>query len=369
MAHKRARYHQRHQNITDFYDLCSLKGGIDHVCCSTASSDTHPPSNLIQSDGNSGEFLADHFIKPPVFLYFHVPARLAASLVQIKADTNVGEQISSTVEISGCDEDITCCQRCQRKDKNESLNIEQHDYRTHNLFTFLGKTQAEDNHVAFTNTKLLRREINTCIIKDREESQTKVINNIRIICVGIKRTLNASIPCLKNLKILVKPKDSESRKILDELKQASYRTTTLNFFGGGGEISEPVKSVIQPQQNTIFQQQIPEEFLDEITQEIMQIPMILPSGKIVDRSTVDKCNTSQAVYGGLPRDPFSGRVYTSSLKPVFNASLKSRIDEFVTENKIEIHTGQTVGNARSIQEFLENKHLQNPRKRKFLEDM
>jgi len=366
MANKRGKYNQR-QNMADFYDLCSLKGGIDEVCCSTASSDNHPPSNLIQSDGNTNscEFLADHFIKPPVFLYFHVPARIAASLVQITADTNVGEQISSTIEISGCDKDITCCQRCSRKEKNERMNIEQHDYRTNNLFTFLGKREAEDNHVSFTNTKLLR-ENNTYRIKDTTETQN-VIKNIRIICIGIKRTKNASIPCLKNLKILVKPNDSESRKYLDECKQASYSTTTLNFFGGGGVVSEPVKSIIEPEQNTIFQQQIPDEFLDELTQEIMQIPMVLPSGKIVDRSTVDKCNASQAVYGGLPRDPFSGRVYTSSLKPVFNASLKSRIDEFVTENRIEIHSGQTVGNARSIQEFLQNKH--NPRKRKFLEDM
>ena len=47
MANKRGKYNQR-QNMADFYDLCSLKGGIDEVCCSTASSDNHPPSNLIQ---------------------------------------------------------------------------------------------------------------------------------------------------------------------------------------------------------------------------------------------------------------------------------------------------------------------------------
>ena len=85
-----------------------------------------------------------------------------------------------------------------------------------------------------------------------------MIKNIRIICIGIKRTKNASIPCLKNLKIIVKPNNSESRKYLDECKQATYSTTTLNFFGGGVVVSEPVKSVIEPEQNTIFQQQIPE---------------------------------------------------------------------------------------------------------------
>lgn len=351
--------------MADFYDLCSLKGGVDHVCCSTTSSDSHAPSNLIQSDGKSGQFLADYYIKPPVFLYFHVSARISASLVQITADTNVGEQITSFIEISGCDQDITCCQRCQRKGKDKSLNSEEIS-KSKELFCFLGKGEAVNNHVSFTNTRLLL-DTNSYRLKYKFEPSRTVINNIRIICVGIKRTKNASIPCLKNLKILVKPNNIESKQFLDELKHGPNRSTSFNFFGGGGVLSEPVKSDLVPEQKIIFQQQIPNEFLDEITHEIMQIPMILPSGKIVDRSTVDKCNTSQAVYGGLPRDPFSGRVYTSSLKPVFNASLKSRIDEFVTENKIEIHSGQTVGNARSIQEFLQNKH--NPRKRKFMEDM
>ncbi len=44
-------------------------------------------------------------------------------------------------------------------------------------------------------------------------------------------------------------------------------------------------------------------------------------------------------YAQILQYCFLGRVYTSNTKTVFNASLKSRIDEFVTQNKIEIHSG------------------------------
>ena len=52
-------------------------------------------------------------------------------------------------------------------------------------------------------------------------------------------------------------------------------------------------------------------------------------GKSVDRTTVEKCNSAQAAYGGPPRDPFTGTPYRERLGPVFNAALKSRIDRFL----------------------------------------
>lgn len=48
------------------------------------------------------------------------------------------------------------------------------------------------------------------------------------------------------------------------------------------------------------------EFLDKITYEVMQIPMLLPSGHCVDRSTVEKLANNDALYGRPPTDPFTG---------------------------------------------------------------
>merc|ERR1711874_110249 len=105
--------------------------------------------------------------------------------------------------------------------------------------------------------------------------------------------------------------------------------------------------------------EIPQEFLDEITQELMTIPMTLPSGKTVDKTTVERCEEGQAMWGGQPRDPFTGRLFTDTVKPVFSAGLKSRIDRFIVENRdiSEVNSvGRTLGSARKIAQFLDEKH-------------
>ncbi len=52
---------------------------------------------------------------------------------------------------------------------------------------------------------------------------------------------------------------------------------------------------------------IPLKLLDSLTYEVMLIPMSLPSGHFVDRSTVDKLANNDAIYGRAPTDPFTGK--------------------------------------------------------------
>ena len=53
---------------------------------------------------------------------------------------------------------------------------------------------------------------------------------------------------------------------------------------------------------------IPESFLDEITYEVMVIPMLLPSGHYVDRTTLERVRDTDAAYGRGECDPFTGRI-------------------------------------------------------------
>ena len=57
---------------------------------------------------------------------------------------------------------------------------------------------------------------------------------------------------------------------------------------------------------------IPDEFLDEITCELLVLPMLLPSGHCVDRSTLGKLAASDASFGRPPLDPFTGGCHTPS---------------------------------------------------------
>lgn len=76
---------------------------------------------------------------------------------------------------------------------------------------------------------------------------------------------------------------------------------------------------------------IPEEFLDPITQEVMMLPMLLPSGVSVDNTTLEEHQKREATWGRPPNDPFTGVPFTSSSQPLPNPQLKTRIDQFLLQ--------------------------------------
>lgn len=77
---------------------------------------------------------------------------------------------------------------------------------------------------------------------------------------------------------------------------------------------------------------VPEEFLDPITQELMVLPMLLPSGVSVDHSTLEEYQKREATWGRPPNDPFTSVPFTASSQPLPNPQLKSRIDHFLLQS-------------------------------------
>ncbi|XP_015232661.1 PREDICTED: RING finger protein 37 isoform X2 [Cyprinodon variegatus] len=79
---------------------------------------------------------------------------------------------------------------------------------------------------------------------------------------------------------------------------------------------------------------IPDEFLDPLTQEVMMLPMLLPSGMSVDTSTLEEYQKREATWGRQPNDPFTGVPFSSTCQPLPNPELKSRIDRFLLEKGV-----------------------------------
>ncbi|XP_049860253.1 RING finger protein 37-like [Schistocerca gregaria] len=77
---------------------------------------------------------------------------------------------------------------------------------------------------------------------------------------------------------------------------------------------------------------IPDDFKDAITLDIMSVPMILPSGKVVDQSTLEKHEMHEARWGRPPSDPFTGKLFSNNSHPVLAPALKARIDKFLIDN-------------------------------------
>lgn len=78
--------------------------------------------------------------------------------------------------------------------------------------------------------------------------------------------------------------------------------------------------------------EIPESFLDSITWELMTQPITLPSGKVIDQTTLEKHEQHQAIWGRSASDPFTSIPFSKYRKPVMATALKIRIDKFLLEN-------------------------------------
>ncbi|KAM3867449.1 RING finger protein 37 [Diretmus argenteus] len=84
---------------------------------------------------------------------------------------------------------------------------------------------------------------------------------------------------------------------------------------------------------------VPEEFLDPITQEVMTLPMLLPSGVSVDNATLEEHRKREVTWGRPPNDPFTGVPFTAASQPLPNPLLKSRIDRFVLQTSLGLREG------------------------------
>jgi U-box domain-containing protein 5 len=64
----------------------------------------------------------------------------------------------------------------------------------------------------------------------------------------------------------------------------------------------------------------------------MTQPITLPSGKVIDQTTLEKHEQNEAIWGRPLSDPFTCIPFNENHKPVMATALKSRIDKFLLDN-------------------------------------
>ncbi|XP_063598530.1 RING finger protein 37-like [Penaeus indicus] len=93
---------------------------------------------------------------------------------------------------------------------------------------------------------------------------------------------------------------------------------------------------------------IPEDFLDPLTCEVMSVPLLMPSGHSIDAHTLERFIANESIWGRPPSDPFTGVPFKQGQQPTPNVPLKARIDRFLllNVNHEEVKKiGRTVGSA------------------------
>lgn len=98
----------------------------------------------------------------------------------------------------------------------------------------------------------------------------------------------------------------------------------------------------------------------------MQQPIILPSGKVIDQSTLENYGENEALWGRPLSDPFTGILLNDNYKPIFAMQLKLKIDKFLSENSDNLEIKQlprTLGTINNINNInLPSCSIQNGRK-------
>ncbi|XP_023312181.1 RING finger protein 37-like [Anoplophora glabripennis] len=141
--------------------------------------------------------------------------------------------------------------------------------------------------------------------------------SVATIKIIIFRT-EKSVPCLSSVEVWGKTSrtcSAVTRDTISRIMQKSNQDATSNITNA-----------------ECIDFKIPEDFKDDLTYEIMSIPMTLPSGKTIDQTTLEKHINSEISFGRKPCDPFTGVKFSNTLKPVLNVALKSRIDMFLLQN-------------------------------------
>ena len=185
-------------------------------------------------------------------------------------------------------------------------------------------------------------EINKAYFSTRS---TSYLDRAIGIEIKITKTLNSSSPCLKSIELfgfLAKADSSINLEL--SLNKAS---------------AEIIKTEVE----------IPSEFIDEITHEMMRMPIRLPSNKTIDKKTLDTYLEERRRNNDVEKDPFTCIAFSKSYKPVIDEILKSKIDQFLFQNQSSILVNKTspvkTASESNKRKSVSNYSLEAPKRAKF----
>ncbi|KAG5891376.1 hypothetical protein JTB14_020108 [Gonioctena quinquepunctata] len=276
--------------------------------------DGYEVDNLISenfSDRNRG-FIAYSAIKPPVEIEFEFICPI--NIHFIKLDTVVGSQKCSGIEIYAKSRSSSYTSICRSVFNKAGVYF--CNSRKYSKVTPPDGFN-ENNELAFFKSNTFKCFLDAASIK-----------------VVIFRT-EKSVPCLGSVDVWGTVSKSCSAVTANTIKRL---------------VSKAEMPKINSESTELDEFKIPEDFKDELTYEIMTVPMTLPSGKTVDQSTLEKHIQSEISFSRKPCDPFTGIKFTDKLKPLVNLALKSRIDMFVLQNSQRpefSNMGRTLGRNNS----------------------
>lgn len=324
------------------FDFCDGRAK-SQISCDKVCTDSNPVENLISMEymkKNCG-FIGENFVRPPVNITLQFPCNI--ELFRVVINPVVGAQKSSGFEIYSCSNKVDTTPLISNQSCKTSTNS--------SLFVPLGKIGiTETGVICFTNCRFRHRDENERNLLppieqynhhgDLRHGRQSALTFISHLTVRITRTFSGSAVCIRKLEVWGRPSKSCSEHTVTKFMELFTPINYTNKYQDETNLHMNKQDGLMSNQDLCHEKDldIPEDFLDSITYEIMTVPMRLPCGNNIDQLTLEKHNTSEAVWGRMPSDPFTGMVFDSARKAVPNAPLKGRIDQFVLANMDKLNS-------------------------------
>ncbi|KAL3863851.1 hypothetical protein ACJMK2_005579 [Sinanodonta woodiana] len=345
----------------------------DKVAC-----DNYDVTNLISLDPvrKRQGFIAEYFIKPPVNVTIHFPCNV--EIYQIVLDPVVGRQKSLGFGIFTRSKKIIHSSLFAQADSSNQNKADackfgnltkQSDTVCDSFFVPVGRVMLDTPQVVcFHNVMYRERKpwVPDNIPTSHEYSSTSELRHHNLqslasvshVTIRITRTSSGSAVALKSIQIWGQPSVSvppdQQDKIYSicqqEIESKAREHENSPSCSDKGALSSEDRELIDIKTKlTENGVEIPEDFLDCITFDIMSMPMLLPCGKNIDQSTLDKFISNEASWGRPPSDLFTGVPFQSGSQAIANTALRMRIDKFLMDHSEQLkHVPRTVGKSLKV---------------------
>ena len=157
--------------------------------------------------------------------------------------------------------------------------------------------------------------------------------------IAITRMLKGTTPSISGVSVWgspTTPLSPASRALESKWRKINEHENAPAESSSGSSSSSSLASLIPADHAEVDksdEDDFPELFTDSLTCALMRKPVMLPCGKYVDSTTLERYLSSQESFGKAPVDPFTGVKFTELYRPVFDTNLKFQIDRWSMKRK------------------------------------
>ncbi|CAK8684268.1 unnamed protein product [Clavelina lepadiformis] len=328
------------------------------ISSSCLCADEHGPENLIESAEKrlTKGFQAERFTRTPAFIVVQFP--VSVELQKICLKPYIGQQCAKVIQ-------IYVLQHSKNLKEVEMIPENAINYKVGQVCLDLPTQVCFNNQYYKEDNKM---PISPQMCKDNVVTNLRGrLYNIIAVKIGIMTMLKGTIPSVSQLSIWGKPSGTCDRNKAQEfiskwMKFKNVENAARHSFYNASASSSTTLCDNQSENVTDFtagkkaekskaDNNVPAEFLDSILFTVMENPVLLPSGHTVDQRTLDKHIQTQAEWGRLPSDPFTGILFNEKCKPVSNVFLKLKLDQYLLDKNTTNLSSASEGTCSALEKI------------------